>query len=101
MTQPSRTILIAHLDVKEDFLEEYLTEIKAHAHNSVQIEADCLRFEILTPQDSTAHLILFEVYTNDAALELHSNSEHMAAYRKHTQGMVIKSTIYRCNAEYP
>ena len=100
MTKSSRTVLIAHLDVDESRLDEYLQLIKTHAQNSLRIELGCLRFEILVSQESPAQLILFEVYTDDAALESHSNSKHMAEYRKRTKGMVLKSTIYRCTAEY-
>ena len=101
MAHSSRTVLIAHIEVNEGRLDEYLTQIKAHAHNSVQIEPDCLRFEVLTPRESVNQLILVEVYTNDEALEVHSNSQHMAKYRKLTEGMVAKSVIHRCDAEYP
>ena len=101
MAKLSRTVLIAHLDVDESHLDKYLRLVKAHAQNSLRIEPGCLRFEVLVPQESPAQLILFEVYTDDAALESHSNSEHMSEYRKRTKGMVLKSAIYRCATEYP
>ena len=100
MAKPSRTVLIAHLDVDKSHLDRYRQLIKTHAENSLRIEPGCLRFEILAPQESPTQLILFEVYTDDTALESHSNSKHMAEYRKRTKGMVLKSTIYRCTAEY-
>jgi len=101
MAYSPRTVLIVHIEANEGRLDEYLTHIKAHAHNSVQLEPDCLRFEVLVPRESTSRLILIEVYTDDEALETHSNSQHMAKYRKLTEGMVAKSTIHRCDAAYP
>ena len=101
MANLSPTVLIAHLDVNASHLDKYLPLIKAHAQNSVQIEPGCLRFEILVAEKSPTHLILFEVYTDNEALESHSNSEHMSEYRKLTKGMVLKSTIYQCATEYP
>ena len=51
MAHSPRTVLIVHIEANEGRLDEYLTQIKAHAHNSVQLEPDCLRFEVLVPRN--------------------------------------------------
>ncbi len=101
MSNSKRIVLVVNLEVHETHFDAYLEQIKLHAHNSVQLEQNCLRFEVLIPDESINNIILVEVYTDDEALKTHADSEHMAKYRKLTKGMVTKSTIHRCNPAYP
>ena len=101
MSKPSPAVLVIHLDIAEARLEEFIQIVQAHGTNSQKIESGCLQFEVLVPQNSSAHVILFEVYADDAALELHWGSEHMAEYRKQIEGMIVHRTVYRCGPEYP
>ena len=100
MSKPSPAVLVIHLDIVETRLEEFIQIVRAHGTNSQQIESGCLQFEVLVPQDLSAHVILFEVYADDAALESHWNSEHMAEYRKQIDGLIIHRTVYRCGPEH-
>ena len=99
MSKPSRAILVVHLDIVEARLQEFLQIVQVHGTNSQQIEPGCLQFDVLVPKDSSAHVILFEVYVDDAALESHWNSEHMAKYREQIEGMIAHRTVYRCGSE--
>ena len=100
MSKPSPAVLVVHLDIVEARLEEFIQIVRAHGTNSQQIESGCLQFEVLVPQEPSAHVILFEVYADDAALESHWGSEHMAEYRKQIEGMIVHRTVYRCNPRH-
>ena len=97
MSKPSPAVLVIHLDIVEARLEEFIQIVQAHGTNSQKIESGCLQFEVLVPQNSSAHVILFEVYADDAALESHWGSDHMAEYRKQIEGMIGHRTVYRCD----
>ena len=99
MSKPSPAVLVVHLDIVEARLEEFMQIVRAHGANSQQIESGCLQFEVLVPQEPSAHVILFEVYADDSALESHWGSEHMAEYRKQIEGMIVHRTVYRCGHE--
>ena len=101
MSNPKRIVLVVNLEVNGTHFDNYLEQIKLHAHNSVQLERNCLRFEVLVTDESQINIILVEVYEHHEALQTHANSEHMAKYRTLTEGMVAKSTIHRCSAAYP
>ena len=100
MSKPSPAVLVIHLDIVEARLEEFIQIVQAHGTNSQKIESGCLQFEVLLPKESIAHVILFEVYVDDAALESHWGSEHMAEYRKQIEGMIIHRAVYRCSNDY-
>ena len=97
MSKPSLAVLVVHLDIVETRLEQFMQIVRAHGTNSQQIESGCLQFDVLVPQDLSAHVILFEVYADDAALESHWSPDHMAEYRKQIEGMIVHRTVYRCD----
>ena len=99
MPKHSPTVLIVHLDIAKAQLEEFIQIVRSHGANSRRIESGCLQFEVLLPKEPTAHVILFEVYADDAALESHWDSQHMAEYRKQIEGMIVHRTVYRCGPE--
>ena len=100
MPKPSPAVLVIHLDIVEARLAEFMQVVRSHGANSQQIESGCLQFEVLVPKEPLAHVILFEVYTDDAALESHWGSKHMAEYRKQIEGMIVHRTVYRCGPEH-
>jgi quinol monooxygenase YgiN len=100
MSKPPPTSLVVHLDIVEARLDEFLAIVRAHGANSQQIEPGCLQFEVLIPQEPSSHVILFEVYSDYAALESHWDSEHMAEYRRKIKGMIVNRTVYRCGPKH-
>ena len=89
-------VLIVHLDVKAKALSEFLELARAHGTNSHRIEAGCLRFDDLVSTERDTHVVLVEVYEDDAALESHWNSKHMARYLEQVDGMIENRQRYRC-----
>ena len=88
--------LIVHLDIKAQALAEFLVLARAHGTNSQRIEAGCLRFDVLVSTERDNHVVLVEVYEDDAALESHWNSKHMARYLEQVEGMIENRQRYRC-----
>ncbi|MDX1512853.1 MAG: putative quinol monooxygenase [Gammaproteobacteria bacterium] len=93
----SKVALVVELEIDEKHLKEFLDIVTAHGANSQKIEEGCLRFEVLKPREGENRVILAEVYSDDAALEAHWNSEHMAAYREKVSGMIVSRVAHRCD----
>jgi quinol monooxygenase YgiN len=51
--------------------DEYLKHLKAHAQRSLATEPGTLKFEILVPQKEADTVMLYEVYANSEAFEVH------------------------------
>ncbi|MBP11502.1 MAG: hypothetical protein CL397_13940 [Acidiferrobacteraceae bacterium] len=92
----AHTALIVHLDIKGESFSDFLDLIGAHAVNSQQFEAGCLRFDVMLSTETDNHVVLIEVYESDEALEKHLDSEHMAHYREQVDGMIENRQRYRC-----
>jgi len=91
------TGLVVHLEIVPSQRDLFVAIARAHAVRSLQLEAGgCLRFEVFVPVTSETQVILVEQYADDAALETHWNSTHMAEYSSRVEAMITNRTRYRC-----
>ena len=92
----AKTALVVKLGIHAGRMDEFLEIVRAHGASSLALEPGCLRFEVLRPQDSADTVFLYEVYSDDDALQTHRDSDRMAAYRERTADMVAAREANRC-----
>lgn len=90
------TVLVVHLEIQPPHFDAFVAEVRAHGARSQQLEEGCLGFQVLLPVDAPNRLILVETYRDDAALEAHLASAHMADYLQRTGPMVRDRQRHRC-----
>ncbi len=90
------TGLVVHLEINPAKLSEFLEIVRAHGEFSAKNEPGCLGFQVMVPKDEQNKVILVEVYQDDAALESHWNSHHMARYRDRVEDMIADRKRYLC-----
>ncbi len=79
----------AHLRTHPDAVEQYKKRLLQHARISLDREpGGCLRFNVHQDRDDPTLFLLIETYRDDAALAVHRNSEHFAAYKRDTDAWV-------------
>ncbi len=93
----AKVVLVVELEISSGSLETFVDIVTKHGANSLKIEEGCLRFEVLKPRESENKVILVEMYADDAALDAHWNSDHMAAYRQKVSEMIISRVAHRCD----
>lgn len=66
-----------------------------NAKTSVAIEPGCLRFDVLEPSvhGKTHRVVLYEIYTDRAAFDLHLASGHFKAFDAASRDMVVSKTV--------
>jgi autoinducer 2-degrading protein len=74
---------------------EFLPLIYANAEESVRSEAGCLRFDVLTafPDPAGSTVLLYEIYINRAAFDLHLASSHFKLFDRQSAALVAKKTV--------
>ena len=92
-----KVVLVVELEIDPKHFDTFVDIVTRHGANSLEIEEGCLRFEVLRPRESKDKLILVEMYADDAALDAHWNSDHMAAYRKRVSEMIVSRVANRCD----
>jgi quinol monooxygenase YgiN len=73
-------VIHVHVRVRPDALREFLVETRRNASLSVA-EPGVRRFDVLLDEDDTTHVVLSEVYVNQAAADAHKLTAHYARWR--------------------
>jgi (4S)-4-hydroxy-5-phosphonooxypentane-2,3-dione isomerase len=90
-------VVHVHVRVRPDRVADFLAATQANARASLA-EAGVLRFDVIQDQADPAHVILVEVYRDDAAPAAHKLTPHYAAWRDAVAEMMAQprsSETYR------
>jgi autoinducer 2-degrading protein len=85
--------LIVDFEVKEGTADQVLALVSENARNSVEKEPGCLQFDVMQAQDNPNRIMLFEVYTDEAAFQAHGKSAHIQEFLAKARPMFVKTTM--------
>src|SRR5690242_5064006 len=80
-------VIHVHVAVKPDDLEPFLAETRRNAAASLQ-EPGVRRFDVLLDEGDAGHVILSEVYVDQAAADAHKQTAHYARWQDAVAGML-------------
>lgn len=63
-------------EVHAQFADAFRQAILRQARNSLDLEADCHRFDVSSQDDDPQIFFLYEIYTDEAAFRIHLDSQH-------------------------
>lgn len=92
----SKLSIMGTIEVPPENRDQVLPLLMAHRTRSLKDEPGTLQFEVALPRDDDSRVLLYEVYQDDAAFEMHRNSPSIAHWRQETKGMGIKVIVTRC-----
>lgn len=75
--------------------EAFAAALEAQAHNSVTKEQDCLVFDVCNDPEKPARFFLYEVYSDEAAFDLHLKSDHFRDFDQKVSEMLVSKTVGR------
>jgi len=75
-------MLVVHVDirVKPEHLQAFLAETRRNAAASVE-ESGVRRFDVLQDESDETHVVLSEVYVDQAAADAHKQTAHYARWQ--------------------
>jgi (4S)-4-hydroxy-5-phosphonooxypentane-2,3-dione isomerase len=89
--------IVGTIEVAPGRRDQLLPLLMAHRARCLKDEPGItLQFEVLAPYEDDTKLLLYEVYRDDAAFELHRNGASIAQFREETAGMGVKISVTRC-----
>ncbi len=86
--------LFVQITLTPGIKDKFLELVMAHRGRVLDREPTCQRFDVLLQDDQNDQVCLYEVYDDQAAFDLHVNTEYMKAYLKDTADMTIGRTRY-------
>ena len=88
--------LVGTIEVAPARKDELVASLKAHGARCLKDEPGTLQMEVLAPRDDSAKVLVYEVYRDDAAFDVHRNGPSLARWREETAGMIVKFSVTRC-----
>jgi quinol monooxygenase YgiN len=87
--------IVATFEIAPEQIDAFLPLLLAHRDRCLKDEPGTLRFDVLRNEESK--LMLYEVYEDDAAFQVHWNGPSIARMREEAAGIVRKLTVIRCS----
>jgi len=87
--------IVATFEIAPEQIDAFLPLLLAHRDRCLKDEPGTLRFDVLRNEESK--LMLYEVYEDDAAFQVHWNGPSMVRMREEAAGIVRKLTAIRCS----
>jgi quinol monooxygenase YgiN len=87
----SNSLLIVHVDVAvmPDQLDAFLDETQANATAS-RDEPGVVRFDVISDRSDPAHVVLVEIYRDEAAAAAHKDTAHYQRWRDAVAPMMAR-----------
>ena len=82
-------VVHVHVRVKPDDVEAFLAASRRNAAASLQ-EPGVRRFDVLQDESDPAHVVLNEVYVDQASADAHKQTPHYARWRDAVAGMMAQ-----------
>lgn len=73
--------VLARVDIDPAHKDAFHARAQKHAADSFANEEGCLLFQVNVDQENPNRYYMFEIYRDKDAIEVHMNSDHMAAWR--------------------
>jgi autoinducer 2-degrading protein len=82
-------VVHVHIRVKPEHLDGFLTESRRNAASSLQ-EPGVRRFDVLQDEADETHVVLNEVYADQAAADAHKQTSHYARWQEAVAEMMAE-----------
>ena len=93
--------IVATIEVAPERRDQLLPLLMAHRGRCLKDEPGTLQFEVLVPREDDTKVLLYEVYRDDAAFDVHLNGPHIERVREEAAGMILKLYGTRCLYQIP
>ena len=97
----AKLALVGTIEVAPGRKDQLVAALMAHRARCLKDEPGTLQMEVLTPRDDDTRLLLYEVYRDDAAFDVHRNGPSFAQWREETAGTIAKFSVTRCTPVEP
>jgi len=92
----SKIAIVGEFNVKPEHRAEFETLMAGHARTSFETEPGCERFDLLIPRKDDGRVMIYEVYTDQAALDFHAAQPRLATLREAYKDMIVDRKLSIC-----
>ena len=85
--------ILVEFTIKPDAVGRFRELIVTNATRSLADEPGCQRFDVLAPADEPARIVLYEIYDDDRAFELHLATPHYKEFAAVAEPLIETRSI--------
>lgn len=86
-------VILVDFEIYEKSAAEFLTAIRTQASDSLSNEDGCLRFDVCLDNASATSIMLYEIYNDASAFDLHLETSHFKSFDQNTKHMVAEKRV--------
>ena len=79
--------------VKDEMVQEFLEHMYVNARASLETEAGCLQFDVLTDPSRPTAVFLYELYSSQDSFKLHMETAHFLSFDAKTSNMIATKAV--------
>jgi quinol monooxygenase YgiN len=88
-----RFVILVEFDLRPEGSERFLDLVRENAAASLRDEEGCERFDVLVPASGPNKVVLYEIYRDRAAFDLHLRTPHFAEFDSATRSIVVAKGV--------
>ena len=92
----AKLVLVGTIEIAPGRRDQLISATKAHGARCLKAEPGTLKMEVLAPRDDDAKVLVYEVYRDDAAFEVHRRGPSLAQWRAETAALIATFSVIRC-----
>jgi quinol monooxygenase YgiN len=86
-------VVTVNFRIKMPHVASFRAAVVQQAKNSLEREANCTRFDVFVSPDDERAVFLFEEYTDRAAFDAHSKTEHFREFSSAVSSWVDEKQV--------
>ena len=90
-------VIIVDFRLKPGARLAFRTLVDANARASASRERGCRRFDVVEPRGEADRVLLYEIYDDDAAFDVHLGTAHYAEFDAASAPLVAGKSVIRCD----
>lgn len=100
LTVPALAVVVRFV-VKAGVEARFLERVLRQAEESLRHEPECRQFDVCVDPTDPRRVLLYEIYTSDAAFEAHLRTAHFQAFDAETRSWVDEKAVERWHRAGP
>lgn len=86
-------VIVVEFQLKPGCMSQFMPLMLENAAASRGDEPGCRRFDVLTTDADADHILLYEIYDDEAAFEAHLQAPHFIKFRDAVKPLVEQQTV--------
>lgn len=86
-------VIVVEFEIEDASVEHFMVLMLANARTSLADEAGCRQFDVCVDPQSPAAVLLYEIYDNRAAFDLHLASPHFLVFDEAVRPMIRSKRV--------